>query len=48
MILSGYRVGGLYVPPLPRDHKNDFINNVGCLGAGNVIPIRRLAIPAPA
>ena len=22
MILSGYRVGGLYVPPLPRDHKN--------------------------
>ena len=38
MILNGYRVGGLYVPPLPRDHSNEFINNIGCLGAGNVIP----------
>ena len=37
-ILRHYRVGGLYVPPLPENHDNDFYNNVGCLGGGNVIP----------
>ncbi len=38
VILNGYRVGGLYVPALPEDHENDYINNVGCIGGGNVIP----------
>ena len=38
VILNGYRVGGLYVPSLPQGHENDFINNIGCIGAGNVIP----------
>ncbi|MCH2279536.1 MAG: PQQ-binding-like beta-propeller repeat protein, partial [Vicinamibacterales bacterium] len=37
-ILSDYRIGGLYVPPLPVNHNNDFTNNVGCQGGGNVIP----------
>ena len=35
-ILNGYRVGGLYVPPLPEDHNNDYINNVGCLAGVNI------------
>lgn len=35
-ILSQFRLGGLYVPPLPYNHTHtDFINNVGCQGAGN-------------
>jgi quinoprotein glucose dehydrogenase len=38
VILNGYRVGGLYVPALPRGHENDYINNIGCIGGGNVIP----------
>ena len=38
IILSQYQVGGLYVPPLPFDPDNNFLNNVGCQGAGNVIP----------
>lgn len=38
VILNGYRVGGLYVPALPNNHENDFINNIGCIGGGNVIP----------
>lgn len=38
VILNGYRVGGLYVPALPVDHGNSYINNVGCIGGGNVIP----------
>ena len=45
-ILSQYRVGGLYVPPLPVDHGNDFINNVGCIGGGNVIPHPPVADPS--
>ena len=45
-IISQYRVGGLYVPPLPLDHGNDYINNVGCLGGGNVIPHPPAADPA--
>ena len=44
-ILSQYRVGGLYVPPLPYNHDNEFINNVGCQGAGNVIPHPPVADP---
>ncbi|MFN3163215.1 MAG: hypothetical protein ACE37N_06980 [Pseudohongiellaceae bacterium] len=44
-ILSNYRVGGLYVPPLPENHGNDFINNVGCLGGGNVISHPPVADP---
>ncbi|MBI3048941.1 MAG: PQQ-binding-like beta-propeller repeat protein [Acidobacteria bacterium] len=35
-ILSKFRVGGLYVPPLPYPHKNSFINNVGCQGGLNI------------
>ena len=35
-ILSQFRVGGLYVPPLPYPHNNDFINNVGCMGGLNI------------
>jgi glucose dehydrogenase len=35
-ILSKFRVGGLYVPPLPFPHKNTFINNVGCMGGLNI------------
>lgn len=38
VILNGYRVGGLYVPALPNNHESDFINNIGCIGGGNVIP----------
>ena len=37
-ILEHYRVGGLYVPALPENHTNDFYNNLGCQGGGNVIP----------
>jgi len=46
VILNGYRVGGLYVPPLPADHDNDFINNIGCLGGGNIIPHPPVADPS--
>jgi quinoprotein glucose dehydrogenase len=35
-ILSKFRVGGLYVPPLPYPHKNSFINSVGCMGGLNI------------
>ena len=45
-ILSQFRVGGLYVPPLPYNHDNDFINNVGCSGGGNVIPHPPVADPS--
>ena len=34
-LLSNYRIGGLYVPPLPYNHENDFLNNVGCQGGVN-------------
>ena len=36
-ILNGYRVGGLYVPQLPDTYEGEFINNIGCLGGGNII-----------
>ena len=45
-ILSQYRVGGLYVPALPQDHDNDFYNNVGCIGGGNIIPHPPVADPS--
>ena len=45
-ILGHYRVGGLYVPALPENHTNDFYNNVGCLGGGNVIPHPPVADPS--
>ncbi|MFP3948776.1 MAG: PQQ-binding-like beta-propeller repeat protein, partial [Longimicrobiales bacterium] len=45
-ILSDFRVGGLYVPPLPYDHDHDYVNVVGCLGGGNVIPHPPVADPS--
>ena len=35
-ILSEFRVGGLYVPPLPYPHDNDFRNVIGCMGGLNI------------
>ncbi|MCZ6695034.1 MAG: hypothetical protein O7A63_00705, partial [Acidobacteria bacterium] len=35
-ILSEFRVGGLYVPPLPSPHNNDYRNVVGCMGGLNI------------
>ena len=45
-ILSQYRIGGLYVPPLPENHDNEFYNNVGCRGGGNIIPHPPVADPS--
>ena len=45
-ILEHYRVGGLYVPALPENHTNDFYNNLGCQGGGNVIPHPPAADPS--
>ena len=45
IILSQYQIGGLYVPPLPYEHDNEFINNVGCIGGGNIIPHPPVADP---
>ena len=45
-ILSYYRTGGLYVPALPENHDNEFFNNVGCLGGGNIIPHPPVADPS--
>jgi len=45
VILNGYRIGGLYVPALPNTYDGEYINNVGCLGAGNVIPHPPVADP---
>ena len=45
VILNGYRVGGLYVPALPQEHNNDYINNIGCIGGGNVIPHQPVGDP---
>ena len=45
-ILSHYRIGGLYVPALPENHTNDFYNNVGCRGGGNIIPHPPVADPS--
>ncbi|MGQ0735042.1 MAG: outer membrane protein assembly factor BamB family protein [Acidobacteriota bacterium] len=35
-ILGKFRVGGLYMPPLPWPHNNSFVNNVGCVGGLNI------------
>ena len=35
-ILSEFRVGGLYVPPLPYPHTNDYRNVIGCAGGLNI------------
>ena len=35
-ILSEFRVGGLYVPPLPYPHDHEYRNVVGCLGGLNI------------
>ena len=35
-ILSEFRVGGLYVPPLPYPHENDYRNVIGCMGGLNI------------
>jgi quinoprotein glucose dehydrogenase len=35
-ILGKFRVGGLYMPPLPFPHNNPFVNNVGCMGGLNI------------
>ena len=35
-ILSGFRAGGLYVPPLPYPHDNDYRNVIGCMGGLNI------------
>ena len=35
-ILSKFRVGGLYMPPLPWPHKNSYVNHVGCMGGLNI------------
>ena len=45
-LLDDFRIGGLYVPALPRNHGNEFTNNIGCLGAGNVIPHPPVADPS--
>ena len=45
-ILGQYQIGGLYVPALPENHANDFYNNVGCIGGGNIIPHPPVADPS--
>ncbi|MGE3512501.1 MAG: hypothetical protein AB7N65_26865, partial [Vicinamibacterales bacterium] len=35
-VLSRFRIGGLYVPPLPYPHPHTFVNNVGCVGGLNI------------
>jgi quinoprotein glucose dehydrogenase len=45
-IIRQYNVGGLYVPPLPVNHGNGYLNNVGCMGGGNVIPHPPAADPS--
>ena len=35
-ILSEFRRGGLYVPPLPYPHNNDYRNVIGCTGGLNI------------
>jgi len=44
-ILNGYRIGGLYVPALPNTYEGDYVNNIGCLGGGNVISHPPVADP---
>ena len=35
-ILADFRVGGLYMPPLPFEHGNEYVNVVGCMGGLNI------------
>ena len=35
-ILADFEVGGLYMPPLPIEHGNDYVNVVGCMGGLNI------------
>ena len=35
-ILSKFRVGGLYMPPLPWPNASGVVNNVGCVGGLNI------------
>ena len=35
-ILSEFRVGGLYVPPLPYPHNHEYRNVIGCMGGLNI------------
>jgi glucose dehydrogenase len=35
IILSQFRVGGLYMPPLPYPHNNEYRNVIGCMGGLN-------------
>ena len=35
-ILSEFRLGGLYNPPLPYPHGNDYRNVIGCIGGLNI------------
>ena len=35
-ILSDFRAGGLYVPPLPYPHDNEYRNVIGCMGGLNI------------
>lgn len=35
-ILGEFRIGGLYVPPLPISHDNPYRNNIGCVGGLNI------------
>jgi glucose dehydrogenase len=46
VILNSYNVGGLYVPSLPFNHENDYSNNIGCIGGGNVISHPPVADPS--
>ncbi len=36
IILSQFQVGGLYMPPLPYPHDNEYRNVVGCMGGLNI------------
>ena len=36
IILSQFQVGGLYVPPLPYPHDNEYRNVVSCMGGLNI------------
>ena len=35
-ILSEFRIGGLYVPPLPYPHNHEYRNVIGCSGGVNI------------
>jgi len=45
VILNGFNIGGLYVPALPNTYDGEYVNNLGCLGGGNVISHPPVADP---